>query len=87
VATAKQTAGGKNLEIFGANLAAQCLDAGLIDEIVVHVAPVLLGDGVRLYGVAGGRTPIELERTELDESGQLASLRYRVRRYRQRGST
>jgi dihydrofolate reductase len=31
VATAKQAAGDKNLEIFGANLAAQCLDAGLID--------------------------------------------------------
>jgi dihydrofolate reductase len=79
VATARQAAGSKNLEIFGANVAAQCLDAGLIDEMVVHVAPVLLGDGVRLYGVAGERTPVELERTELDESGQLASLRYRVR--------
>jgi dihydrofolate reductase len=80
VDTAKHAAGGKNLEIFGANLAAQCLDAGLIDEMVVHVVPVLLGDGVRLYGVAGERTPVELERTELEESGQLASLRYSVRR-------
>jgi dihydrofolate reductase len=80
VATAKQAAGGKNLEIFGADLAAQCLDAGLIDEIVVHVAPVLLGEGVRLYGVAGERRQVELERTELDESGQLTSLRFRVNR-------
>jgi dihydrofolate reductase len=80
VATAKQAAGDKNLEIFGANLAAQCLDAGLIDEIVVHVAPVLLGDGVRLYAVAGERRQVELERTELDESGQQASLRFRVKR-------
>ena len=80
VATAKQAASDRNLEIFGANLAAQCLDAGLIDEIVVHVAPVLLGDGVRLYGVAGERRPVELERTELGESGRLTSLRYRVRR-------
>jgi dihydrofolate reductase len=80
VATARAAAAGKNLEIFGANLAAQCLDAGLIDEIVVHVAPVLLGDGVRLYGVAGERRLVELERTELDESGQLTSLRYRVKR-------
>jgi dihydrofolate reductase len=80
VATAKQAAGDRNLEIFGANLAAQCLDAGLIDEIVVHVAPVLLGDGVRLYGVAGERRRVELERTGLEESGQLTSMRYRVRR-------
>jgi dihydrofolate reductase len=80
VATAMRAADGKNLEIFGANLAAQCLDAGLIDEIVVHVAPVLLGEGIRLYGVAGQRRPVELERSELDEAGQLTSLRYRVKR-------
>jgi hypothetical protein len=41
---------------------------------------VLLGDGDRLYGVAGDRRPVELERTGLEESGQLTSLRYRVRR-------
>jgi dihydrofolate reductase len=80
VQTAREAAGDKNLEIFGANLAAQCLDAGLIDEIVVHVAPVLLGDGVRLYGVAGERREVELERTELDESGQVTSMRFRVKR-------
>lgn len=80
VATAKDAAGDKNLEIFGANLAAQRLDAGLIDEIVTHVAPVLLGDGVRLYGVTGERRQVELERTELAESGQQTSLRFRVNR-------
>jgi dihydrofolate reductase len=80
VATAKQAAGDKNLEIFGANLAAQCLDHGLIDEIVVHVAPVLLGDGVRLYGDAGSRAPVDLERVELAEAGELTSMRFRVRR-------
>jgi dihydrofolate reductase len=80
VATARSAAGDKNLEIFGANLAAQCLDAGLIDEIVVHVAPVLLGDGVRLYGEAANRGEVELERTDLAEAGQQASLRFRVKR-------
>jgi dihydrofolate reductase len=81
VAAAKEAAGEKNLEIFGANLAAQCLDAGLLDEIVVHVAPVLLGDGVRLYGDAvTDRAPISLERTSLADSGQLTSLRLRVNR-------
>ena len=78
---AKEAAGDKNLEIFGANLAAQCLDAGLLDEIVVHIAPVLLGDGVRLYGDAvTDRAPISLERTSLADSGQLTSLRLRVNR-------
>jgi dihydrofolate reductase len=80
VATARQAAGDKNLEIFGARVAAQCLEAGLIDEIVVHVAPVLLGDGVRLYGDAGSRAPVELERVELAEAGELTSMRFRVRR-------
>jgi dihydrofolate reductase len=80
VATAKDAAAGKNLEIFGANVAAQCLDKGLIDEIVVHVAPVLLGDGVRLYGEAGDRAQVELERVELDQSGRQTSLRFRVKR-------
>ena len=80
VATAKEAAGEKDLEVFGANLAAQCLDAGLVDQIVVHIAPVLLGDGVRLYGVAGGRGQVELERAELAESGQQVSLRFWVAR-------
>ena len=81
VATAKQAAGDGNLEIFGANVAAQCLDAGLLDELVVHIAPILLGDGVRLYGDAvTGRAPIALERTDAAESGRLTSLRFRVER-------
>jgi dihydrofolate reductase len=78
VATARAAAGERNLEIFGANVAAQCLDAGLLDEIVVHVAPVLLGDGVRLYGGDPRFAQVRLERTELAESGQLTSMRFRV---------
>ena len=80
VATASDAAGDGNLEIFGANLAAQCLDRGLIDEMVVHIAPVLLGDGVRLYGEAGNRAQVGLELIDRAESGQLQSLRYRVKR-------
>jgi dihydrofolate reductase len=79
VATARAAAEGKNLEIFGANVAKQCLQAGLIDEIAVHVVPVLLGDGVRLYGGSGG-AEVRLQRTTLAESGQLTDLRFRVLR-------
>jgi dihydrofolate reductase len=46
VATGLRAAEGKNLLIIGASLARQCIEAGLIDEILVHVAPILLGDGV-----------------------------------------
>jgi dihydrofolate reductase len=80
VSTARNAAGDKNLEIFGANLAAQCLDHGLIDEIVVHVAPVLLGGGVRLYGEAGSRAQVRLEPIDRAEAGELQSMRYRVSR-------
>jgi dihydrofolate reductase len=79
VATALAAADGKNVEIFGANLARQCIDAGLLDEIVIHLAPVLLGDGIRLHGGPGvGR--VDLERTELAEAGQLTDLRFRVKK-------
>jgi dihydrofolate reductase len=61
VATAREAAGDKSVEIFGASLAQQCLDAGLLDEIVIHLAPVLLGDGVRLYGAPGATRQVDLE--------------------------
>jgi dihydrofolate reductase len=73
VARASEAAGAKNVVIFGANTAQQCLAAGLLDELVIHVAPVLLGDGVRLYGSPGATREVELE-------GQIADLRYTVAR-------
>ena len=78
--TARDAAGAKNVEIFGANLAAQCLAKHLIDEIVVHVAPVLLGDGVRMYGQAPDHERVDLELVDRAESGQVTSLRFRVKR-------
>jgi len=77
VATARAAADGGNVVVFGASIAEQCLEVGLLDELVVHLAPVLLGDGLRLYGAPGvGR--IDLERTALAESGQLTDLRFSV---------
>jgi dihydrofolate reductase len=77
VATTKEAAGGRDIGVFGATTAAQVLDADLLDEIVVHVVPILLGDGVRLYG-APGADRVALERVELGASGQLTSIRFRV---------
>jgi dihydrofolate reductase len=62
VATAIDAASGKNVIVFGANVAVQCLRAGLLDEIVIHLVPVLLGDGIRLIDVPGFG-PFPLERT------------------------
>ena len=80
VASAKAAAGTKNVVVFGASTAQQCLEAGLLDEILVHVAPVLLGDGVRLFARARGH-PIKLEKIGAAESGQLTDLRFRVLRW------
>ena len=77
VTAARAAAGGKDVVVFGANVAHQCLAEGLLDEIAIHLAPVLLGDGVRLFG-ARGATPVALQQTALAASGQLTDLRFSV---------
>jgi dihydrofolate reductase len=79
VALALAAAGGKDLNIIGADVARQCLAAGLIDEIVVFVAPVLLGDGVRLVSRLD-EAPVELEPLEVSRAGSVTTLRFRVLR-------
>ncbi len=59
-------AAGKNLEIFSPDIGRQLLALGLIDEIDLHVAPVLLGDGIRLFDNPGG-TPVRLEMINADD--------------------
>jgi len=54
VALAKETAASRNVGILGATVARHCVEAGLVDEIRIDIAPVLLGDGVRLYDRVGG---------------------------------
>jgi dihydrofolate reductase len=79
VATARGAAGGRNLEILGADVAGQCLRAGLVDEILVFVLPVLLGDGTRLFS-SPGLAPIDLEPVSVTPSGTVTILRFRVRK-------
>jgi len=78
VATALDAAGGKNLEILGAEVAGQCLQLGLVDEILVYVLPVLLGDGTRFYS-SPGLARIDLEPLGSTRSGAVTILRFRVR--------
>jgi|SRR5215471_18135462 len=78
VALAKKAAEGANVVILGANVARQCLEAGLLDEIIVHVAPVLVGGGVRLFESAGG-APIRLEAISSHVEGETTVLRYAIR--------
>lgn len=69
----------KNLEIFGADVARQTIGASLLDEIVVHIAPVMLGDGVRFYG-APDSPPVDLDRMAYDVGGTTMDARFAVRR-------
>jgi dihydrofolate reductase len=78
VHTALDAAGGKDLEILGADVAGQCLQRGLVDEILVYVLPVLLGDGIRFSSPDVPRTA--LEPLSSTRSGDATILRFRVRK-------
>ena len=70
-------AGDKLVHIMGgASIIQQALAAGLVDELFLHVAPVILGSGTRLFEHLGG--PIQLERAEVIESRHATHLRYRI---------
>jgi dihydrofolate reductase len=75
---AQAAAGEKDVAVAGgASIGQQYLKAGLLDEMQVHVAPMLLGDGVRLLDNLGSDLP-ELECTRVVESRRVTHLRYRV---------
>ena len=77
VTQAKAVAGDKNVGVMGANTAQQCIKAGLLDEIQIHLVPVLLGEGIRLFDHLGSH-PIELESTRVIESPGITHLSFRV---------
>ena len=76
VAQAKAAAGDKVVGVHGASAAQQCLAAGLLDEILVSLAPVLLGSGTRLFEHLGGQ--FQLERTDMIATSNATHLRFRV---------
>jgi dihydrofolate reductase len=77
VTAAKAAAGDKYVNVLGANIARQCLEVGVLDEILVLIAPVMLGDGMRLFDRPGG-TDIELERLSLTKTPRVSNLWLRV---------
>jgi dihydrofolate reductase len=75
---ARAAAGDRNVAVAGgANVVQQYLRAGSIDELQIHVAPLLLGDGVRLFDELGAERPA-LEVTRVIESPAVTHIRYRV---------
>ncbi len=77
VAKAKAAAGDKYVNVLGADTARQCLEAGVLDEILVCIAPVLLGDGTRLFEHPGGSN-VQLERIGLTDVPHATNLWFRV---------
>ncbi len=78
VAQAKAAAGAKSVTLLGASIDQQCLKAGLVDEILIHLVPILLGEGIRLFDHLGA-ADIELERTGIAATSGVTSLRFRVK--------
>jgi dihydrofolate reductase/catechol 2,3-dioxygenase-like lactoylglutathione lyase family enzyme len=77
VALARAAAGEKKVHIMGgASVIQQALDAGLVDSVHLHVAPIIIGTGTRLFDNLTDR--IELERTEVVESQFATHLRFQV---------
>jgi dihydrofolate reductase len=76
-ALAKAAAGEKYVGVLGAEVGRQCIAAGLLDEIFVSIAPVLLGDGVRIFDLPGGNN-VKLEPIERNETRDATNLWLRV---------
>jgi dihydrofolate reductase len=80
LAQARAVAGDRDISIGGgANTVQQYLDAGLVDEMQIHIVPVLLGAGIRLFeGIGPGL--VKLETSRVIESPAVTHLRFRVLR-------
>jgi len=79
VTLAKTVAGEKSVTLLGASIDQQCLNAGLVDEIMIHLAPILIGKGIRLFDNLQ-ISDTELERIALVATSEITSLRFRVKK-------
>jgi dihydrofolate reductase len=75
---AKAAAGDKNVNIAGgADTVQQFIRAGLLDELEIHLAPLLFGEGIRLFDKIGPQH-VELENMRVVASPKVTHLRFRV---------
>jgi dihydrofolate reductase len=68
-------AGDRDVAVMGGDAGRQCLAAGLVDELDIHLVPVLLGRGVRLFGPSG-TDPIAWAAPQVTQSPRVTHLRY-----------
>lgn len=78
---AKEAAGGRYVNVIGPDVGRQCLELGELDEILVMVAPVLLGGGTRMFDL-GARPDVELETISVSHTPLATNIHYRVVRGR-----
>ena len=76
---AAAVAGDRTVALNGPNVIGQALDLGLVDEIAVDLAPVLLGAGIRFFCDLV-HAPVLLDDPEVVPGSRVTHLRYRVRR-------
>jgi len=79
LAAAKAAAGDGYVNVLGADIARQCLELGALDEVLAIIAPVLLGDGTRLFEHPGGRH-VRLERLSVETAASATNVWMRVLR-------
>lgn len=77
IAQAKKIAGDKGIGVGGADIARQCLKAGLLDEIGIDLVPVLLGKGIPFFEYIGIE-PVELETTKVSRAPGVIHLGFRI---------
>ncbi|MFC9435634.1 dihydrofolate reductase family protein [Nocardia sp. NPDC057030] len=78
MAQAKAAAGDRDVQVRGAYTAQRAIEAGVLDEVQIHLIPVLLGRGHRMFDVLPAE--IELEIVRVIDTPQATHIRYRVRR-------
>ena len=73
VKKAKAISGGKEIGVAGASIAQQCLKADLVDEVFLHIVPVILGKGKRLF-----KEFTSLEIVEVIDAPDVTHIRYKI---------
>jgi dihydrofolate reductase len=78
MAQAKAAAGDRTVHVIGAYTAQRAIEAGVLDEVQLHLVPVLFGGGRRLFDVLPAH--VELEIVRVVDTPEATHLRYRIRR-------
>jgi dihydrofolate reductase len=76
---AREAAAGKDVVVVGADIARQCLAQSLADQMLLHLVPIVLGDGIRLFPSDGG-LPIRWRPVSVGGSGDVTDLRFEIDR-------